>query len=328
MPNKKFKKGLVVLILLIIAGVALSVASYVVPEIKAGKAAELTRGNPSMVSANMSNRKTRGSYMAVLYIEGTIQSEGDSYNQAWILSNIAELKKDPKNKAIILFIDSPGGTVYEADEVYLALQDYKTSGKKVYAYMGSLAASGGYYIACAANKIYANRNTLTGSIGVIAGQSLDLSEFLEDHGIRYETIHAGKNKIMGSINEPLNDEQREIMQTIADECYEQFTSIVAVSRNIPYSEVLPLCDGRIYTASQAVANGLIDGIEGWEQFLDRICEEDEDLADCKTSAYRYHKEKGFLESVLGVSGKAQAPAGLPENLWNQMNLSGPLYLYR
>ena len=99
----------------------------------------------------------------------------------------------------------------------MALQDYKSTGKKVYAYLGSMAASGGYYIACASDKIFANRNTLTGSIGVIAGQFIDITEFLEDHGIHYETVHAGRNKNMGNYNEPLNEEQRQIMQSIADE---------------------------------------------------------------------------------------------------------------
>ena len=84
---------------------------------------------------------------------------------------------------IAVFIDSPGGTVYEADEAYLALQDYKTTGKPVYVYQGKLAASGGYYISCAAKKIYANRNSLTGSIGVISGSSYDLTGLFEKLGI-------------------------------------------------------------------------------------------------------------------------------------------------
>ncbi len=312
--SKKYKKGLValiVIVLLVVAGVLFSLFSG------------------GFESDKISFLKK--DYIAVLSVEGTIQKTGDTYNQDWILSNISRFKADPKNKAIVLFIDSPGGTVYEADETYLALQDYKTSGKKIYAYMGSLAASGGYYIACAADKIYANRNTLTGSIGVIAGQFIDITEFLEDHGIYYETIHAGRNKNMGNYNEPVTEEQYEIMQSVADECYNQFTSIVSTSRHIPYKEVLPLCDGRIYTATQALKNGLIDGIGTWDDFMTSITNEDEDLVECKTVNYKYEREKGFFESLISTSiGKQKADSleGIPAALWEQMNVKGPLYMYK
>lgn len=282
-------------------------------------------------SDRKSSKSPRKSYVAVLHIEGTIQAAGNTYNQKWVLDNISKFKKDPKNKGIILFIDSPGGTVYEADETYLALQDYKTTGKKVFAYFGSMVASGGYYIGCAADKIFANRNTLTGSIGVIAGQFMDLSEFLEDHGIHYETIHAGRNKNMGNYNEPVTEEQRQIMQSIADECYEQFTLVVSSSRNIPYKELLPLCDGRIYTANQALNNGLIDGIGSWHDLLCEIENDEPELADCITVEYSYEKEKSFFErmvSAVDVDRKAESPAGIPSVMWEEMNLKGPLYLYK
>lgn len=111
------------------------------------------------------------------------------------MNTISALAQDKKNEGIILFIDSPGGGVYESDEAYLALLDYKEqTGRPVYAYMGQLAASGGYYIACAADYIMANRNTLTGSIGVISGQVFDITELLQKTGIKSETIHAEKTK--------------------------------------------------------------------------------------------------------------------------------------
>ena len=282
-------------------------------------------------SDRFSNVTPRKNYVAVLHVEGTIQSEGNSYNQEWILENIRKFKNDPKNHGIILFINSPGGTVYEADETYLALQDYKSTGKKVYAYLGSMAASGGYYIACASDKIFANRNTLTGSIGVIAGQFIDITEFLEDHGIHYETVHAGRNKNMGNYNEPLNEEQRQIMQSIADECYEQFTSIVSSSRHMSYDEVLPLCDGRIYTANQALNNGLIDGIGSWNDFLVEIENDNPELSECITVEYSYEKEKSFFErmvSAVNAGCKAESPADIPSVMWEEMNLKGPLYLYK
>ena len=135
-------------------------------------------------------------FIAAIYVEGVIENKNASYNQEWLLTTIDNLKNNSKNVGIALFINSPGGGVYQSDEVYLALQDYKTANKKVYAYMGSLAASGGYYISCAAEKIYANRNTLTGSIGVIAGQSFDMTELMYNIGIESETFFAGRNKNM------------------------------------------------------------------------------------------------------------------------------------
>ena len=163
-------------------------------------------------------------HIAVLHIEGVIEELNDTYDQVWLINTIRSLKESSQNKGILLYIDSPGGGVYESDEVYLELMDYKTSGKPVWAYLGPMAASGGYYIASAADHITANRNTLTGSIGVIAGESVDLSELMEKYGIRITTFTAGANKNMLNINSPVTPEHAQIMQSIADEAYEQFVA--------------------------------------------------------------------------------------------------------
>ena len=210
-------------------------------------------------------------YVAVLHIVGTIEKAGQTYNQEWMLSTIDFLKNDKKNRGILLYIDSPGGTVYESDETYLALVDYKNeTGKPVYAYFGSLAASGGYYIASAADQIFANRNTLTGSIGVIAGQSIDATELMEKIGIKSRTFTAGRNKNMMNYNSPLTEEQAQIMQSVADDAYEQFTSIVATARHMNIDDVKKIADGRIYTANQALKNGLIDEICRFEEAEDAV----------------------------------------------------------
>ena len=199
--------------------------------------------------------------IAKLKIEGVIEKENQSYNQKWLLDTIKSLEKKKKVIGIILYINSPGGGVYESDEVYMAIKRYKEkTGKPVYAYLASLAASGGYYIAASADKIIANRNTLTGSIGVICGRFVDLSEPMAKYGVKIETIHTGRNKIMGSFEVPPTDEQRSILQSLSDECYEQFTSIVADSRRLDIDKVKGLADGRVYSAKQAKENGLIDEI--------------------------------------------------------------------
>lgn len=279
--------------------------------------------------------KQHSEYIAAIYLEGEITEKTKKYDQKWILKTIDELKKDSNNKAIALFINSPGGSVYEADEVYLKLKDYKTAGKKIYVYQGSLAASGGYYISCAGDMIYANRNTLTGSIGVIAGQSFDISELLQRYGIKSETIHAGKNKNMGNFNEPLSDEQRSILQSVADECYDQFTQIVSEDRNLKIEEVRRISDGRIYTAKQALNLKLIDKIDSWENMLDELKSDIQDK-NCNVIDFRVPQENPSILELLN-SLNSQSFADSPSTLQNLPNavqkelysdIKYPAYIYR
>ena len=245
--------------------------------------------------------KSSGSskYIAELYIEGTIQEENEQYNQEWLLDTISELTNDANNVGTIIFINSPGGSVYESDEVYLALKKYAES-KTLWAYFGQTAASGGYYIACASEKIIANRNTLTGSIGVIAGQSFDLTEFMAKHGIKMNTITAGKNKNMLNIDQPLTPEQRAIMQSVADECYDQFTQIVAEGRNLPIETVKSLADGRVYTANQALNNKLIDDILSYEDAKSQMKEYFTDIKNLTFTEYKYQEDKNFYKYLFDM----------------------------
>ena len=279
--------------------------------------------------SNFFNSFTFGkAYIATLYIEGIIQDENKTYNQRWLLDTIHELKEDKKNKAVLLFIDSPGGGIYEADEAYLALCDYtESTGRPIYAYMGSLAASGGYYIACAAEKIYANRNTLTGSIGVIAGQSIDATGLLEKLGIKSETFISGKNKNMLSYDNPLTSEQRAIMQSLADDAYDQFTSVVSEGRNLSIDKVRVLADGRLYTASQAKRNGLIDEISSWEKTVDTLKESLKDV-DCDVVTYRYKGSSGIL-SLLSSTVKTNTADAILSSLREHfmLDIQYPAYLY-
>lgn len=241
--------------------------------------------------SSFSGSSSNKAHIAVLHIEGTIQDKSDTYDQEWLLTTIRDLSYDRNVQAILLDINSPGGGVYQSDEVYLELLDYKeTSGNPVYAFFGPLAASGGYYIACAADYIVANRNTLTGSIGVIAGQSVDLSQFMEKHGVRVNTFTAGRNKDMLGISTPVTPEHREIMQSLADECYYQFVEIVAESRGLTMEETLELADGRIYTAWQALDKGLIDVVGRFDDALYYLREK---LDDFSLEPVHYYPEEDY-----------------------------------
>ena len=244
--------------------------------------------------------------IAKIVIEGTIEDEGEKYSQKWLLGTIKKLEDKDDVIGLILYIDSPGGGVFQSDEVYLAVQHYiSKTAKPVFAYFASLAASGGYYIGCSADRIVANRNTLTGSIGVICGRFLDVSEFINKHGIKDEIIHSGRNKTMGHIATPATEEQKAIMQRISDECYEQFVSIVAEARNLPIEKVKELADGRIYTAKQAKECGLIDEIMPFddmkEYMLKTIGKEDEKASIVE---YKFKGKKSVLQKML----KGQASA--------------------
>lgn len=231
-------------------------------------------------------------HITILHVEGTIQPDSYGsydYSQSWLLEQIEKARLDDKNKGLILFINTPGGTVYETDEVYLELLEYKESGKPYYVAMGSQATSGGYYMAAPADKIYANRNCWTGSIGVTLGTFYDISELLDKYGIKTETITSGDNKAMGSSVEPMTKEQKEIFQSLVDEAYEQFVGIVADGRNMTVKEVKKLADGRIYTAQQALNNGLIDEIGTLEDTVSAMMA-DYDLHDCKENEQVYESD--------------------------------------
>ena len=205
-----------------------------------------------------------GNYIAIVRVEGTIQEQTESsafetssgYQHDSTMNYIDELMDDENNKGILLYVDSPGGTVYESEELYLKLKEYKEKTKRpIWDYMAHYAASGGYMVSMASDKIYANSNTTTGSIGVIMS-GYDMSGLYEKLGIRYVSITSGANKDSSKFT----DEQIAIYQDQINEYYEKFVGIVADGRNMSEDAVKQLADGRTYTAKQAKENGLIDEI--------------------------------------------------------------------
>ena len=181
------------------------------------------------------------------------------------------LQYDRSNKGIFLYFDTGGGGVYESDELYRALMEYKeATGRPIYAFFGPTAASGGYYIAMAADYISADRNTTTGSIGVIMSYT-NVKGLYDKLGLKSVYITSGRNKSMGASDLDLTDEQRAIYQGVVDEAYDQFVGIVCEGRGMPETTVRKLADGRIYTAKQALANGLIDEVTTLDEALDAFC---------------------------------------------------------
>ena len=167
--------------------------------------------------------------------------------------------EDREFPALIVRIDSPGGTVGDSQEIYSAINRLKSKGCKVIASFGNISASGGVYIGVAAEKIVANPGTITGSIGVII-RGNNISELLSKIGIKFETIKSGKFKDILSPDKPLSEEGRALLQNLIDDSYEQFVEAVSNGRNIPLETVKKFADGRIFTGVQAKALGLVDEI--------------------------------------------------------------------
>jgi protease-4 len=174
-----------------------------------------------------------------------------------------ELKKagqDPKVRAVVVRINSPGGTVTASDIIFRELDDFRrTSRVPVVASMMDVAASGGYYVALAADTIVAHPTTVTGSIGVIM-ISLNAEGLLQKIGLSTATIKSGERKDMGSPFRTLTPEERGIFQSVIDDLYRQFVAKVVERRKIPTAAATALADGRIYTAEQALGHGLVDQI--------------------------------------------------------------------
>lgn len=206
-----------------------------------------------------------GDTIDVLYVEGTIQEGSATYQHKWTINTINMLMDSDQNKGIFLYVNSPGGGVYESDELYLKLKEYKeVTGRPVYAYMAQTAASGGLYVTMAADKIYANRMAMTGSIGVIMSVT-DTTGLQELIGIKQDKITSGANKSMGN---PLTDEQRKILQSLVDESYDIFVGIIAENRKLDLNKVYEFADGRVYSPVQAKELGLIDEIGTYEEAVD------------------------------------------------------------
>ncbi len=263
-----------------------------------------------------------GDSLAVINIVGTISTDdGYTYNQQYLLDAIDQCTYERNNQGILLYIDSPGGTVYEADEVYRRLLNYKAvTGNPVYASIGHYGASAAYYIACAADKIYANRNSTTGAIGVIMGSSIDLTELFDKLGVKMETFTAGSNKNMLGIDEPVTDEQRAIMQSILDEAYEQFINVIADGRQMTLEKIIPLADGRIYSAKQAEQHQLIDGIEDFEDTLARLLQKTH-VDNRQVRYYGYEADDSLWDYLLGT---ALSAIGLKESQLSVFNQSAAL----
>ncbi len=197
---------------------------------------------------------------------GLIEVEGIIADSRPIIRQIKRYYKNPAVAAVVLRIDSPGGSVSACQEIYTELKRAKTKGKKVVVSMGPLAASGGYYIATPADLIVANPGTITGSIGVIM-QFPILEELLRKIGMKFEVIKSQEHKDIGSPFREMSPKERALLKDVVTSVYEQFISVVVENRKIPESKVRSIADGRIFSGTQAKSLGLVDTLGSLEDAI-------------------------------------------------------------
>ena len=209
--------------------------------------------------ANREESLWGGEKVAVIELRGVILDPQP------VVEKLVKLRKNEKVKAIVLRIDSPGGGVGPAQEIFSEVKKAQKE-KKVLVSMGSVAASGGYYIACAADTIMANPGTITGSIGVIM-ESLNVEELLHKIGLRSMVVKSGKHKDLGSPLRPMTEEEKKLLQGVLDSVHDQFIRAVAEGRRLPLEKVRELADGRIFSGEQARNLGLVDELGNLEEAI-------------------------------------------------------------
>ncbi|MGB7063214.1 MAG: signal peptide peptidase SppA [Candidatus Zixiibacteriota bacterium] len=192
-----------------------------------------------------------GDRVAIVEVHGVIENSSD------VVRQLRKYAKDSSVPVVVLHINSPGGGAAASQEIYEEVNKLREKGKKVVASMGSLAASGGYYVACAADTIVANPATLTGSIGVIF-QFPVAEELFKKIGLKFEVVKRGEIKDIGSMNRSMTKRERESLQSVVDDTYDQFVDVVAENREMEREEVVKIADGSIFTGRQARELGLVD----------------------------------------------------------------------
>ncbi|HPJ93621.1 MAG TPA: signal peptide peptidase SppA [Deltaproteobacteria bacterium] len=199
---------------------------------------------------------------------GMLEIDGPIMTSLTYLETIKGFEEDEQIKAVIVRLDSPGGRVGPSQEVFEALLRLKQT-KPVVASMASISASGAYYIACAADTIYALSGTLTGSIGVIL-EFIDVSEGLSKLGVSARSITGGELKDAGTPFRPMSDKERRYYEELARDVHDQFIDAVSESRGLPREEVVKYADGRVFTGRQAHAIGLIDNLGGLDDAIEDV----------------------------------------------------------
>jgi len=253
--------------------------------------------------------------IAMLPIEGTLdsgESESALMAETTGAQTVSELlrqaSRDPRIKALVIFIDSPGGSAAASQDIFRTIVRFKErTGRPVIAAMGDVAASGGFYVACAADKIYALPSTLTGSIGVI-WQSVNVEKLFSNLGIKPQTLKAGRFKDIGSLFRSMTPKERDLLQQMLNDVHEQFIADVAKGRKLTVEKVRSIADGSIMTGRQAKALGLVDELGSLDDAL-TYARRQVNLPDT-APIWVLKRRRGLMEALFGTKSIAPFPKSL------------------
>ncbi|MCA9734525.1 MAG: signal peptide peptidase SppA [Deferribacteres bacterium] len=242
---------------------------------------------------------------------GLIEVKGVIIDSEKTVERIQDFQDNSSIQGLIVRINSPGGGVAASQEIYEALQSYRRdTGKPVVASMASVAASGGYYVACGVDTIVANPGTTTGSIGVIM-ELMDYSVLLQKIGVEVNVVQSGRFKDSGRGSRKLTKDDKAYFQQFIDDAYSQFLDVVADARNMDKSQVKKLADGRVYTGQQALANGLVDKLGTYSDAVNLVARM-AGIEDQPVLVRPYVHKRTFFDLLFGdLEDLAQEFTSLP-----------------
>jgi protease-4 len=249
---------------------------------------------------------------------GVIEVQGPITDAKQVVDDLNTFERDESIKAVVLRVDSPGGGVGPTQEIHAAVKKLKS--KPVVVSMGSVAASGGYYIAAPAAHVFANPGTITGSIGVIM-EFPDFADLLEKIGLHRRVIKSGKYKDIGSPVREMTPEEQDLLQALIDDVYQQFVEDVASGRNLDIETVKELADGRIFSGRQAMELGLVDELGGLQAAIEYSARRAGISGEPKV-VYPKPESVSILDMILKRTAASlslylhQAQQGKLQMLWN------------
>ena len=264
--------------------------------------------------------KEKRPHLTELKLEGAIMGS-EAY-----LESIRRIAEDKNCKGVLLRVDSPGGAVGSSQEILTALKGLKAKGLPIVVSQGNLAASGGYYVSLAGDRIFANPGTLTGSIGVIL-QFPQAEKLMDKLGVKMNTVKSGALKDVGNFARPTTPEELRYLQAVIDNTYGQFIDDILASRKIERAELLKIADGRIMTGKQALGYGLVDTLGGYreaERYLAGVAK-----LEGEPVMLREPPEKSWVENLAG--SKSSSPLGslaLAAQEWLPSVRQGTFFLWK
>lgn len=303
--------------------------------LKSDIVSNVTKGTDVNLQENIIEGGNFTKRIALLTVDGVIQDVGPStpwatleYDHQMFLSQLESIKNDPTVGAVVLSVNSPGGGAIESAEIHEKIVELKEERNiPIYVSMGSMAASGGYYISAPADKIFAHRETITGSIGVIMS-SYNFSQLAENLGIEFETIKSGEHKDMFGGTRATTEEEKAMLQEMINDSYEVFVDVVEQGRGMSEAEVKAVADGRIVGGSQAIEAGLVDELGGLEDAIASL-RTDYGLEDAQL--FEYQSELGGFGSLLGMNISSifgpSAETQMITKLMSSSNSPRLMYLY-